>query len=131
MSARPADTRRPRRLWPLIVLALVLGVVLWFGRYRAVEVEAEYALLEARSDLVALHVRWSGHDNGKVVEKSFHYGAHRSAPRYEAQTLELPPDTYTVTLQIERGDGTSERIEHEIEIREATSVELRAPELSR
>lgn len=112
-----------RRLWPILVIVLVVAVVVLFQRHRPVEVEAEYVLLDVRRDLVALHVRWTGEDDGKVIEATYRYSD--KAPRYETQTLSLPPDRYVVRLVLERSDRTSEVVEREVVIEQAAAVQIR------
>ena len=121
-----ALSTRARRVWPLVIVIIVVAAMLLYSRHQPVDVTADYVLTGQRKDLSELHVTWTG-DDGKTIAVSYHFD--EAAPRIQTQELELPPDTYTVILQLVRRNGTSERSKHRVVIEQEQQVELR-PELA-
>lgn len=129
LSALKTMARSKRRVISLVLILFFVGMLLWIGRGKPVEVEVRYELPDT-SALVAeygvsglkrpsvqhLHVSWT-HEDGGEVTADFDYDGRR-APVRQSQMLNIPSGRYSLTATFELKTGESHVVRREAEITE-------------
>lgn len=118
--------KRLRRLWPVFLLLLGLGVWSWISPRAPHDQSVDVLLGERAADVEDLTVRYT-QDREPARQVAFHF-AHGAAPKVVHHAPRLPDGEYGVDIELGGASGISS-VHRSVKLEEGRSTQIHAENL--